>query len=44
MSTDKELIVLAGPPTADNYYGDIKAELRDFHIAYAKQIAERMRH
>lgn len=40
MSNDKELIVLAGPPTVDDYYGDIKGELREFHIAYAKQVAE----
>ena len=40
MDIDKELIILAGPPTVDKYYGDIKSELRDFHIAYAKQIAE----
>lgn len=40
MNTGKELIVLAGPPTIDNYYADISAELRAFHIAYAKQIAK----
>ncbi len=39
MSSERELIVLAGPPSVDNYYGDIKDELRDFHIAYAKQVA-----
>ena len=39
MTGGKELIVLAGPPTVDNYYSDIKGELRAFHIAYAKQIA-----
>ncbi|WP_209348019.1 agmatine deiminase family protein [Pontixanthobacter sp. CEM42] len=41
MNSEKELIVLAGPPSVDDYYSDIKDELRDFHIAYAKQVAER---
>ncbi len=40
MNEDKELIVLAGPPTVDDYYSEVADDIRAFHIAYARQVAE----
>ena len=34
----KELIILAAPPDADQYYMDVSSDIFKFHIAYAKQI------
>lgn len=38
---DKELIVLAAPPDGDEYYADVRRDIYDFHISYARQIASR---
>lgn len=38
---DKELIVLAAAPDGDDYYADVRTDIYDFHIAYARQIASR---
>ena len=38
---DKELIVLAAPPDGDDYYADVRSDIYDFHIAYARQIVSR---
>ena len=36
---EKELIVLAAPPDGDDYYADVREDIYEFHIAYARQIA-----
>lgn len=38
---DKELIVLAAPPDGDSYYADVRREIYDFQVSYARQIAPR---
>jgi len=38
---EKELIVLAAPPDGDNYYADVRGDIYDFHISYARQISNR---
>ncbi|MEM9570683.1 MAG: agmatine deiminase family protein [Pseudomonadota bacterium] len=38
---EKELIVLAAPPDGDAYYADVRGDIYDFHISYARQIASR---
>ncbi|GAB5456533.1 MAG: agmatine deiminase family protein [Henriciella sp.] len=38
---EKELIVLAAPPDGDAYYADVRRDIYDFHISYARQIASR---
>jgi len=38
---EKELIVLAAPPDGDDYYADVRGDIYDFHISYARQIATR---
>ena len=37
---DKELIVLAAPPDGDEYYADVREDIYNFHISYARQIAK----
>ena len=36
---EKELIVLAAPPDGDAYYADVRSDIYDFHVSYARQIA-----
>ncbi|MEM9168843.1 MAG: agmatine deiminase family protein [Pseudomonadota bacterium] len=38
---EKELIVLAAPPDGDDYYADVRQDIHDFHVSYARQIATR---
>lgn len=38
-SHDKELIILAAPPDGDDYYADVRQEIYDFHVSFARQIA-----
>jgi len=38
---EKELIVLAAPPDGDDYYADVRGDIYDFHISYARQISTR---
>lgn len=40
LSTQAELIVLASPGNEDPYYSDVRDEIFDFHINYAKKIIE----
>lgn len=37
---EKELIMLASPPSGGTYYTDVTADIIDFHIAYARQISK----
>ncbi len=37
---NQELIILAAPPSTDDYYNDQKSAIFDFHINYAKKIME----
>lgn len=37
---DKELIVLATPPSGDDYYTKLIDDIRAFHFAYARKIAK----
>lgn len=39
--TKRELIILAAPPDGDEYYADVRQDIYDFHIAYARQITTR---
>ena len=38
--SNKELIILATPPSGDEYYMDVMEGIFDFHIRYAKTILE----
>ena len=39
-NAEAELIVIAAPPYDDAYYEDFADEIFDFHVAYARQIAQ----
>lgn len=41
MDGEKELIVLAAPPDGDDYYANVRQDIYDFQISYARQIATR---
>ena len=39
-NAQSELIVIAAAPADDAYYADFEDEIFDFHVAYARQIAQ----